>query len=181
MKIGLTTFVLLLIVLMAANVGCLDDKKDGKEYFSETYDKIFLNFNIKSNEINNTSYVIIPAPVQNGKTLELAPFQNMTDFQNYSFEHVDTEHGKGVRISPIPQGQVWIWFSCEPYTAKGPFDIKQNVQCYKTGYPELSTWETDGTSGYYWFFSSVNVTALNFKFEYSDCYTKPHLFFVTFI
>ncbi|MDP6155077.1 MAG: hypothetical protein QGH39_00685 [Candidatus Thermoplasmatota archaeon] len=170
MRIALTTFVFLIMGMMVTSSGCLDDEKKEKEYFSETYNKIFLNFKIESNEMNNTSYIIIPAPIQNGKTLELSAYQNMTEFHNYSYDYIDTEYGQGIKISPIPSGQFWIWFSCEPYTVTGPFDIKQNVQFYKTGYPGLSTWETDGVSGYYWFFASVNVTGLSFKFEYSDCY-----------
>jgi len=170
MKIVFTTFIVLLIGVMVASSGCLDEDEDDKEYFSETYNKILLNFKIESDETNNTSYIIIPAPVQNGKTLEISTFQNVIDFHNYSYDYVELEYGKGIRISPIPSGQFWIWFSCEPYTVTGPFDIKQNVQFYKPDYPGLSTWETDGVSGYYWFFTSANVTGLSFKFEYSDCY-----------
>lgn len=170
MKIVFTTIIVLLMGMIVASSGCLDEENDNKKYFSETYNKIFFNFKIMSPESNNTSYIIIPAPVQNGKPLELSTFQNVTDFHNYSYDYVELEYGKGIRISPIPSGQFWIWFSCESYTVTGPFDIKQNDQFYKADYPGLSTWETDGVSGYYWFFSSVNITGLSFKFEYSDCY-----------
>ncbi len=170
MKIQSILIILLLTGIMVTSSGCLDEEKKDKEYFSETYNKLLLNFKIESDNINNTSYIIIPAPIQNGRTLELSTFQNVTDFHNYTYDYVDTEYGKGIRISPIPSGQFWMWFSCDPYTVKGPFDIKQNVQFYKSDYPGLSTWETDGESGYYWFFNSVNITGLKFKIEYADCY-----------
>ncbi len=75
-----------------------------------------------------------------------------------------------LQISPIPNGNIWLWFDCEPYNVKGPFKIKQTDQFYKPNYPGLSTWNSDGANGYYWFYSNSNITKLSYRFEYSDCY-----------
>jgi hypothetical protein len=175
MNIKYKTLIISLMLIFAIFLfpGCLeDDNENGesKKYFSETYNKTPYILRIEHEQSNDSSYIIIPTPVQKNQTLELSTFQNNSDFNNFSFEFIDTEHGKGLRITPIPIGEFWLWFSCEPYTVKGPFDIKQTDQFYKPNYPGLSTWNTDGEWGYYWFYSSSNLTKLSYRYEYSDCY-----------
>lgn len=179
MRIKIITIIVLWLLIIITIAGCINtdnendkdgDKKD--DYFSETYDRVYFEFNFEFESIssNNSSYVIIPRPIQNNEPLELAEYQDNTAFDNYTYNYIDTEHGKGLKIEPAPSGKFWLWFSCEPYTVKGPFDIKQNVQCYNPEYPGLSTWETDGTAGYYWFYSSIDITKLFYKYWLSDCY-----------
>jgi len=165
-------FLVLISVLFASVSGCIKDAEDEEEsdYFSETYTKIPMSFRFDSKQSGNDSYVIIPAALQHGRILNLSEFQNMSEHSNFSYDIVDTEYGNGLRISPIPQGDFFIWFETDPYTAKGPFNIRQDAQFYQTDWPGLSTWETDGDHGYYWFFCSENITGLWFRFEYSDCY-----------
>ncbi len=167
-KYLLTLLVLMIVIMISLSIWLNND--DDNEYFSETYDKIYYSFNITHNTSNVSSYVIIPAPFQNGKTLEFSDFQNNKEFNNYSYEYIDTDYGEGIKISPIPTNNFWIWFECDSYTVQAPFDIKQTDQFYRSDYPGLSTWETDGESAYYWFYSSENITEISYKFEDSDCY-----------
>jgi hypothetical protein len=180
MKIKIITIMILWLLIIITLSGCISTDDDGKDkdgdqkddYFSETYNRVLFEFNFEfgNTTTNNSSHVIIPRPIQNDKELDLAEYQDNPDFNNFSYTFIETEHGSGLKIEPAPSGKFWLWFSCEPYTVIGPFDIKQNVQCYKENYPELSTWETDGTAGYYWFFSSINFTKFSYQYWLSDCY-----------
>lgn len=175
MNMKFKTLIISIILILAIFLipGCLEkneDQKKNKEYFSETYNRIPYILNIEHESLNDSSFIIIPAPIQKNKILNLSTFQNNTNFNNHSYEFIDTEHGKGIRITPIPIEDFWIWFTCEPYTVKGPFDIIQTDQFYKVDYPGLSTWSTDGDWGYYWFYSSTNISKLSYRYEYSDCY-----------
>jgi hypothetical protein len=164
---------ILLILVIILFPGCTENNggnEEDKKYFSETYSNIPFILKIELETSNDSSYIIIPVPIQNNKTLEISSFQNHSDFNNYSYEFIDTEHGKGLRITPIPTGEFWLWFACESYTVKGPFDIKQTDQFYNSEFPGLSTWNTDGNFGYYWFYSSINLTKFSYRYEYSDCY-----------
>jgi hypothetical protein len=162
--------ILVLVVVAAVALSMWFIGGDGDEYYSEAYNKIYFSFNVTVDASNASSYVIIPAPIQNGTILQLSDFQSQDGIDNYSFEFLTTEHGEGIKISPIPDNDFRIWFGCERYTAQGPFDIVQTDQFYKSDYPGLSMWETDGGSGYYWFYCSENVTGISYKYEYSDCY-----------
>jgi hypothetical protein len=175
MKMKYITLIISIMLILAISLfpGCIDDnkkKEESKEYFSETYNKIPFILNITHEPSNDSSYIIIPAPVQKNKILDLSTFQNNSGYNNFSFEFIDTEYGTGIQISPIPSGEFWLWFSCEPYTVKGPFDIKQTNQFYQSNYPGLSMWNNDGESSYYWFYSSLNISKLTYRYEYSDCY-----------
>jgi hypothetical protein len=171
MNKNILSLLTLIIVAVTSISGCLNENEDDeKEYFSETYHKIYFEFEFEHQVTNGSSYAIIPAPVQNGKILNFSDFQNYDGFDNFSYEFVDTEHGKGLKISPAPPDKFWIWFDCDPYTTQAPFSIKQTDQFYRSDYPGLSTWETDGTSAYYWFYCSVNTSTISYKYEYSDCY-----------
>jgi len=172
MKIMIVISQALIIFLMMTSSGCTekDEAEEQQDYFSETYSKAPLDFRFETNLSDNNSHVIIPVAMQNNRYLNLSEFQTMSDYANFSYTIVDTNYGKGVKISPIPQGEFTIWFDTDQYTVTGPFQIQQNVQYYQSNYPGLSTWETDGEHGYYWFYCSENVTELSFRFEYSDCY-----------
>jgi hypothetical protein len=172
MKKELLSIIVLIIVILLSFSGCLgsDDSGDDNDYFKETYHRINLSFKIDCSESNESSYVIIPAPLQNGLTLEFAEFQNNDELNNYSYEFIETEYGDGLKISPIPENEFLIWFACEPYSAQAPFELKQTEQFLKPEYPGLSMWEADTESGYYWFYSSENTTGISYKYEYSDCY-----------
>jgi hypothetical protein len=178
MKINNKPLVISIIIILIFLLfpGCIDLEGDnegshgGNNYFSESYNKIPYILTIEQKPSNNSSYIIIPAPIQNNKILELSEFQNNSEFNNFSYKFVDTEYGKGLQITPIPTGNFWLWFDCESYTVKGPFDIKQYEQFYKSDYPGLTTWDTDGTNGYYWFYSSSNISKLSYRYELSDCY-----------
>jgi hypothetical protein len=172
MKTKIFILTVLSIFLIALFSGCTEDGDDGDdEYFKESYRMIYYSFEIGGAEdLNETEYIIIPAPIQNGRTLELAESQFYTGFENLTIETIETEYGTGIKISPIPTDKVWLWFSCDIYTTQAPFDIKQNEQFYSPEYPGLSQWETDGEASYYWFYSSTNVTSISLKYEYSDCY-----------
>ena len=70
MNIKYVTLIITVILISAIFLlpGCLenndDKKKDGdKEYFSETYINIPFILRIKPEMANNSSYIIIPAPI----------------------------------------------------------------------------------------------------------------------
>ena len=176
MKKQILALLTLVILVITSISGCLNEENEkDNEYFSETYHKIYFEFEFEYQVSNASSYAIIPAPIQNGKTLVFSDNQYNNEFDNYSYEVIDTEYGKGIRISPIPPNTFRIWFDCAPYTAQAPFNLKQTDQFYKSDYPGLAMWETDGESAYYWFYCSVNITEISYKYEYSDCYAFSDL------
>jgi len=171
MKIKVFAIAFAVVVTVGVLSGCIGENGDEEnENFSETYTQIMFTFEVRPTNPNETSHIIIPAPVQNGKTLDLWEKQYYPGFENLSIEFVDTEKGSGIKIAPVPSEKVWLWFECEPYTCQAPFDIDQTEQYYESEYPGLSTWETDGEKGYYWFYSDGEIDDISFVYEYSDCY-----------
>jgi hypothetical protein len=135
-----------------------------------TWDAIGMRIYVHGGNVTNSSYLIIPAPIQHNKTLEFT--KNQSDewkMKNYTFTCVDTEKGKGIKIQPIPD-DIYFSFSCEPYEVYNPGSLPQTNQFIDDSYPGLSTWETNGNSSYYWFYCSSNITSLEFFYIYCPYY-----------